>query len=65
MGKDAVAAIAIITTAIIVGLVMRFGATSVPIAGDIQKTTTTGLADLTLQGNGYPYYGPGETPQAG
>lgn len=55
---EAVAVVAIIVTAIIVGLIMRFGATSVPIANDLTSVVGTGFSALTLQGSGYPYEGP-------
>ena len=52
----------LIIVAVVVGLVLRYGATSVPLA----QTTVSGgeavLNDLTLKGTGYTYYAP-ESPK--
>ena len=65
MKSEFVVALTIIGTIVIIGLVLRYGATSVPLA----QTGVTGaqgiLNDLTLQGSGYSYYPPGETASAG
>jgi hypothetical protein len=50
--------IVLIFAVIIVGLVLRYGATSVPLATTGEKTVTNVLNDLTLKGSGYPYESP-------
>jgi hypothetical protein len=47
---------------IIVGLMLRFGRTSVPLARDVEQTVTSLAETLTLKGSGYPYYAP-ESPK--
>ena len=59
MGKEAIGIITLIVVAIIVGLVMRFGATSVPLGRDVTNIVDTGFSSLTLANpNTYPYEGP-------
>lgn len=45
---------------IIIGLILRFGSTSLPLAKVGTQSISNTLADLTLKGGGYPYYGPTE-----
>ena len=56
--REVHALVVLLVIAIVVGLVLRYGATSVPLA----KTTETGaidvLNDLTLKGSGYTYESP-------
>jgi hypothetical protein len=62
MKSEAIVLISIIGTAIIVGLVLRFGATSVPLANTASSTILGGLQALTLANTAtqnYPYEGPG------
>ena len=60
--REVHALLALIIIAVVVGLVLRYGATSVPLA----QTTVSGaegvLNDLTLKGTGYTYYPP-ESPK--
>ena len=58
MGKDFIAAISIIGTIIIIGLILRYGGTSVPIVTNVTKSGNQAISNLTLQGTGYPYYPP-------
>ena len=59
MGKEAIGIITLIVVAIIVGLVMRFGATSVPLGADVTNVVDTGFSSLTLANpQTYPYEGP-------
>jgi hypothetical protein len=53
----------LIIAAVIVGLVLRYGATSVPLAQTAVSGTEGVLNDLTLKGGAsvYPYYAP-ESP---
>jgi len=56
--KEVHALVVLLVIAIVVGLVLRYGATSVPLA----QTTETGaidvLNDLTLKCSGYTYESP-------
>ena len=59
MNGEVVAIVTLIIVAIIVGLVLRFGATSVPLANDVTNVATTGFSSLTLANPKlYPYEGP-------
>jgi hypothetical protein len=60
--KEAHALLALIIIAVVVGLVLRYGASSVPLASGIESTATSALDDLTLKGTGYTYYAP-ESPK--
>ena len=44
--------------AIIIGLFLRYGATTVPVASTASTTITHIIDDLTLKGTGYPYESP-------
>lgn len=65
MGKELTVGLTIVATVIIIGLILRYGASSVPLAAGVESSTQGGLNDLTLKGTGYQYYPPGETPSAG
>ena len=65
MGKEIVALATLVTVAIVVGLVLRYGATSVPLGNTAAGALGHSLNDLTLQGGGYSYYPPGETVNGG
>ena len=56
--KDMFAFLTLVGVVIIVGLFLRYGATTVPLANEAGNVTTTALSDLTLSGQGYPYYPP-------
>ena len=59
MGKEVVAVVAIVVTAFIIGLVLRFGNTSIPLGADVTNVIDTGFQSLTLANpNTYPYEGP-------
>ena len=60
--KEAHALLALIIIAVVVGLVLRYGATSVPLASGIETGAVNVLNDLTLKGTGYTYYPP-ESPK--
>lgn len=54
-----IAVVTLIIIAIVVGLILRYGATSVPLAQIAANTITTTESDLTLANpNVYPYYPP-------
>ena len=66
MGKEAVALISLLIGAVIVGLILRFGASSVPLAQTLGNTANQGLAALTLANpNVYPYYAPASEGPSG
>lgn len=52
--------VALVIVAIIVGLVLRYGATTVPLAADATTGISNALDALTLSnaGGNYPYEGP-------
>ena len=60
--KEIHALLALVIVAVVVGLILRYGQTSVPLA----STATSGVLglvdDLTLKGTGYTYYPP-ESPK--
>lgn len=59
MDKEVVAIVTIVVTAIIIGLVLRFGATSVPLGTDLTNVVDTGFSSITLANpKVYPYEGP-------
>jgi len=60
--KEAHALLALIIIAVVVGLVLRYGATSVPLAQTTETGAVAVLNDLTLKGTGYTYYPP-ESPK--
>ena len=52
--------ITLIGVIIIIGLLLRFGKSSISLASIGTQSVSNTLADLTLKGSGYPYYGPTE-----
>jgi hypothetical protein len=60
-----IVALTIIGTIVIIGLVLRYGASSVPLAQEGVQGTQGIMNDLTLKGSGYSYYPPGETASGG
>jgi hypothetical protein len=52
----------LVIVAVVVGLVLRYGATSVPLASGAETAVVGVLNDLTLKGTGYQYYPP-ESPK--
>ena len=52
----------LVIVAVVVGLVLRYGATSVPLASGVETAGIGVLNDLTLKGTGYQYYPP-ESPK--
>lgn len=59
MKGELVGIVTLIVIAIIFGLVLRFGATSVPLGGDVTNIVDTGFSSLTLANpKTYPYEGP-------
>lgn len=59
MKGELVGIVTLIVIAIIVGLVLRFGATSVPLGADVTNVVDTGFSSLTLANPSvYPYEGP-------
>lgn len=52
--------ITLIGIIIIIGLILRFGRSSTSLANIGAQSVSNTLADLTLKGSGYPYYGPAE-----
>jgi hypothetical protein len=59
MKGELIAALSIIGTIIIVGLVLRYGATSTSLGKEAEKTILGGLQTLTLANPAvYPYEGP-------
>ena len=45
---------------IIIGLILRYGRSSTSLASIGTQSISNSLADLTLKGGGYGYYGPSE-----
>lgn len=65
-GGGIVAIVTLVISAIIVGLVLRFGKSSIPLAADATGIINTGFGALTLANpNTYPYYAPTENPVKG
>ena len=60
--KEIHALFALVIVAVVVGLILRYGATSVPLAQTTVSGTEGVLNDLTLKGTGYTYYPP-ESPK--
>ena len=60
--KEAHALVALIILAVVVGLVLRYGSTSVPLASNAESASVDVLNDLTLKGTGYTDYAP-ESPK--
>ena len=59
MKGELVGIVTLVIVAIIVGLVLRYGATSVPLGGDVTNIVDTGFSSLTLANPSvYPYEGP-------
>jgi hypothetical protein len=52
----------LVIVAVVVGLVLRYGATSVPLASGAESAGEAVLGDLSLKGAGYQYYPP-ESPK--
>jgi hypothetical protein len=52
----------LVIAAVVVGLILRYGATSVPLASGVESAGESVLGDLTLKGTGYQYYPP-ESPK--
>ena len=52
--------ITLIGLIIIIGLLLRFGKSSIALASIGTQSVSNTLADLTLKGGGYSYYGPSE-----
>ena len=65
MKSEMVVALTVISTVIIIGLILRYGSTSVPLATQGVTGATSLVNDLTLKGSGYAYYPPGETVSGG
>lgn len=61
MKGEGIVGLTIVGTVIIIGLVLRYGASSVPLANAGVSGLAVGLNDLTLKGTGYGYYPPGST----
>lgn len=59
MKNELVGIVTLIIVAIIFGLVLRFGSTTVPLGGDVTNIVDTGFSSLTLANPAvYPYEGP-------
>ena len=60
--KEIHALFVLVIAAVVVGLILRYGATSVPLASGVESAGISVLNDLTLKGTGYQYYPP-ESPK--
>ena len=56
--REVHALFALVIIAVVVGLILRYGASSVPLASGAEKTFIGMLDDLTLKGSGYTYESP-------
>jgi hypothetical protein len=53
-------AVTLVGIIIIIGLLLRYGRSSISLASIGTQSLSNSLADLTLKGGGYSYYGPSE-----
>ena len=53
-------AVTLVGIIIIIGLLLRYGRSSISLASIGNQSLSNSLADLTLKGGGYSYYGPSE-----
>jgi hypothetical protein len=56
--REVHALVVLLVIAIVIGLILRYGATSVPLAKTAETTVVDVLNDLTLKGSGYTYESP-------